>query len=274
MSRTVAYIPGTGNLDTVLRSLVNAHPNFVDITTPATSGTELAVRHDLGRIPKGCIVVKGDPDDHTSGGTVPVGTVLDFCAAAVPTGYLECDGSAVSRTTYADLFAAIGTTFGVGDGSTTFNLPDFRRRVAMGKGGTAVSGPANTLGANGGAETHTLATAEIPAHTHTVNDPGHGHDGDVYASGTTRSAIGGITGATKTTVTDVVNSKVTGITIANAGGGGAHNNVQPSLVVTKIIRYVAGNGTTVDLTSSTAWDDKNAYLKFMATGRALTLAFF
>ena len=86
---------------------------------------------------------------------------------------------AVSRATYSDLFAAIGTTYGAGDGSTTFNLPDLRGRVAAGRddmGGSAANRITNggsgivgtTLGAAGGAETHTLTTAQIPSHSHTI----------------------------------------------------------------------------------------------------------
>lgn len=69
-----------------------------------------------------------------------------------------CDGSAVSRTTYATLFTAIGTAYGTGDGSTTFNIPDLRGRIAVGKNAATFS----TLGATGGEETHTLTTPEIP----------------------------------------------------------------------------------------------------------------
>jgi microcystin-dependent protein len=64
----------------------------------------------------------------------PVGTITQYAGAAAPTGYLLCDGSAVSRSTYADLFAILSTTYGSGNGSTTFNLPDFRGRVQMGAG--------------------------------------------------------------------------------------------------------------------------------------------
>lgn len=88
---------------------------------------------------------------------------LPWSGSTAPAGWLLCDGSAVSRTTYADLFAEIGTTYGAGDGSTTFNLPNTAGRVMAGK---AAAGTFATLGAVGGEETHLLTSAEMPAHDH------------------------------------------------------------------------------------------------------------
>ena len=70
---------------------------------------------------------------------IPVGTALPFCSATLPAGWLECNGAAISRTTYPLLFSAIGTTWGAGDGSTTFTLPDFRHRVLAGSYDGSVS---------------------------------------------------------------------------------------------------------------------------------------
>ena len=101
------------------------------------------------------------------------GTIVPWSAASLPTGFLECAGAAVSRTTYADLFAIISTTYGVGDGSSTFNLPDLQDNVACGKSGTkalASTGGANTVASTGnvGGSTAnaTITTGQLAAHTH------------------------------------------------------------------------------------------------------------
>jgi microcystin-dependent protein len=94
--------------------------------------------------------------------------------SAAPNGFLFCDGSQISRNVYAALYAAIGTLYGPGDGSTTFNVPDLRGRTPIGAG----AGPSLTnraLGAVGGEESHTLVTAEMPYHNHTLTDDGHSH---------------------------------------------------------------------------------------------------
>lgn len=97
----------------------------------------------------------------------PVGS-YEFSSFALPTGTyrLFCDGSAVSRTTYADLFAAIGTTYGAGDASTTFNVPDFRGRFPMCADGT------HAIATTGGEATHVLVEAELPAHKHGLVNSG------------------------------------------------------------------------------------------------------
>lgn len=103
---------------------------------------------------------------------VPTGGILMYGAASAPTGFLLCNGALVARATYADLFAVIGTTFGAGDGSSTFALPDLRQRFPM---GVAASGTGNTLGGTGGAIDHTHTG---PSHTHVVSVPRAGW-GDV-----------------------------------------------------------------------------------------------
>lgn len=216
--------------------------------------------------------------------------MLSYGGNSAPSGWLLCYGQAVSRTAYAALFAVIGTTFGAGDGSTTFNLPDARGRVLAGKddmGGTAAgqltvtlsgtttagsavvtglsstasltagmvaiganipagrtiasidsatqvtlssgtsvtAGTASirfgvvdgvTLGASGGSHTQTLTTPQIPSHTHTLG-------------ATSASAVGAGAG-------NGIWNNGSGLSTASAGGGQAHANVQPTLVVNKIIK--------------------------------------
>jgi microcystin-dependent protein len=180
---------------------------------------------------------------------VPVGTTLPFAGATLPAGFLLCNGAAVSRTgDYAALFAAIGTAYGPGDDTTTFNVPDLRGRIAVGRddmGGVAARriGAASgfstmRLGAAAGEETHLLTIAETPTHTHALTDPGHGHSaditkGDFGSSGTCMVKNAGCNG----TYGVSVYSAPTGVTIASAGGGQRHNTVQPSLVTNYIIKY-------------------------------------
>jgi microcystin-dependent protein len=102
--------------------------------------------------------------------STPIGTVQMYGGAAAPTGWLLCTGSAVSRTTYANLFSVIGTTYGIGDNISTFNLPDFRGRMPLGAGtGTGLT--ARTLGEASGSETHVLTIAQMPSHSHSINAP-------------------------------------------------------------------------------------------------------
>ena len=115
-------------------------------------------------------------DLESQGNVVPTGTRFRYAGSSAPTGFLICDGSEVSRTTYADLFAAIGTAFGPGDGSTTFNLPDSRERVSIGVG-TGAGLTARSRGDEIGASSHTLTEAEMASHDHDLTDPGHSHDG-------------------------------------------------------------------------------------------------
>ena len=137
---------------------------------------------------------------------------------ALPTGWLECTGAAVSRTTYSALFGVIGDDFGVGDGSTTFNLPNLMGRVPIGAG--MGSGLTNrVMGTTGGFETHTLSTSEIPAHSHA------GSAGNFVTS----NAGGGAALAAGTGYQQTA-------TTANAGSGGSHNNMQPWACVRFLIK--------------------------------------
>jgi microcystin-dependent protein len=108
-------------------------------------------------------------DDNSAGGypLVPVGSLIAYAAATSPEGWLLCDGTAINRTTYANLFALIGTTYGSGNGTTTFNVPDMRSRMPIGAGaGTGLT--SRTLAATGGTESVVVASGNLPTHTHSI----------------------------------------------------------------------------------------------------------
>jgi microcystin-dependent protein len=135
-----------------------------------------------------------------------------------PEGWLLCDGTAVSRSTYGRLFSVIGTAYGPGDGSTTFGLPDLRGRIPAGLDGTQEE--FNSLGKKGGEKAHTLTMEEIPSHQHSV----YPHAGFL---GGGKEGAGGADPGTR------VHDSITG----PAGGGTAHNNLQPYQTIQFIIRY-------------------------------------
>ena len=177
----------------------------------------------------------------------PVGIISPYGGTAAPTLWLLCSGVAVSRTTYALLFAAIGTNFGVGDGTTTFNVPDLRGRAPFGKddmGGTAANRITNagsgivgtTLGATGGGQNVTILQANLPNTNLTVTDPTHTHSlGGTNVGLASGSSIisGGGGGLNTVTISIVANS--TGITVASGGSGTALASMNPALITNYII---------------------------------------
>ena len=189
-------------------------------------------------------------------GAVPIGVVNPFAGSTAPSGWLLCAGQAVSRSQYSGLFAVISTTYGAGDGSTTFAVPDLRGRVAAGKddmGGTAASrltstvlSASNTLGATGGTQTHTLTSGEsgVPAHGHPTvvgNDsPDHSH-GYTGPTGAVGVAGGGVLVSTLSgTSTGGASARHThSVTVNNntaANASSAHLNTQPTIVLNYIIK--------------------------------------
>jgi len=148
---------------------------------------------------------------------VPTGTILEFAGSNLPEGFLWADGSVVSRTTYANLFAAVGDRFGPGDGSTTFQLPDRRGRVAV--GADEEISIFESVGATGGEIYHTLTLAEMPVHDHNA----------LYGTGaggsSARYAPSSGTGGSNASI------------VENAGSGQAHQNMPPYLVENFIIKF-------------------------------------
>ena len=193
---------------------------------------------------------------------VPTGTIVQFAGSSSPGGWLFCDGSAVSRTTYSTLFGVVNTTYGAGNGTTTFNVPNFKGKIPVCYDNTQTE--FDVLGETGGEKKHTLTVAELPAHshtgttdadgshTHTINDPGHAHtqttvNDDFNNSGTNPPGFSADSAGSRTWSN--INSATTGITINangshthtfttnNTGSGTAFNVLQPYIVVQYIIKY-------------------------------------
>ena len=156
-------------------------------------------------------------------GAMPVGAIHLSARSSAPSGYLLCDGSAVNRTTYALLFAAIGTAFGTGNGTTTFNVPDCRGRAPIGVGTGSGLTP-RALSDNGGEEYHILNTSEIPSHQH-GNQSGFGN----FINTTSSASV-----ANGSDQTVPVSSSFNASTDF-AGSGGSHNNMQPFIALNYFI---------------------------------------
>lgn len=190
---------------------------------------------------------------------IPPGVIWALAGDTVPSGWVLCDHSAYSRTAYAELFAAIGTTWGAGDGATTFNVPP-AGLVWVGKDGSTEF---SVVGKTGGEKTHILSTGEMPAHTHvqdahnhsqnahghTITDLGHSHPETLTTassgSGGTDVQTTGGSGAKSATDSATTNISINNATATNnaatatnqsAGSGAAHNNLQPYGVVNFIIK--------------------------------------
>lgn len=156
---------------------------------------------------------------------VPTGGLLMWGTASAPTGYLNCDGSAVSRTTYSALYAVIGTSYGSGDGSSTFNLPDLRNKFPIGAGSTY---SANSTGGS--------ADAIVVSHTHTATDSGHTHSLTGNLSGGAATLAGGSGGNVYAGNTINTSSGSANITVASSGSSGTNANLPPYVGVYFIIK--------------------------------------
>lgn len=173
------------------------------------------------------------------GAAMPSGAVILWGGSTTPpSGFLLCNGAAVSRTTYAALFAAVGTIHGSGDGSTTFNLPNLEDRFVVGAGNTYAV--AATGGAASGTPTitvagHALTVNEMPAHAHNISDPGHHHPMNLVNN----SNVAPGSGAPGFIGTEVTSDALTGITISNNGGGATHTHTATATAVATLPPYYA-----------------------------------
>lgn len=201
---------------------------------------------------------------------MPIGTVILFSGATIPQNYLVCDGSAISRQTYSDLFEAIGTVYGAGDGVDTFNIPNLLNSVPLGSSGTYL------LGGTGGSEDVSLTTDSIPSHLHVIPQHGHGNDlviktpslahsittqpafnynrantgSRIYSSTDTtlKTGRGGATNMTRATNVAISDHAATACTMSggvtdcpafdteSTGSGDAHNNMMPYIALIYLIQ--------------------------------------
>jgi microcystin-dependent protein len=212
---------------------------FTMTSAPAT-GTKLLIDYQT--------VATSSGNASTVGGynpaylMLPIGSITDYIGTTAPENWLFCFGQAISRSSYSALFAICGTTYGSGDGSTTFNLPDLRGRVIAGKddmGGTSAnrltnqSGGLNgdTLGTSGGSETHTLTVAQLPS---TPPSKAPGTQGAVLKwDGTSAYGAQPGSGSYGSTAADTYQNYFNNTW---NGGGQAHNIVQPTFILNKILR--------------------------------------
>lgn len=218
----------------------------------------------------------------TSGGVaVPTGQVATFAGVSPPDGWLLCDGSAISRTIFANLFASIGTTWGSGDGTSTFNIPNLVGRFPY---GAEASGP-YSVGGQGGSNSTTLTTNQLPvhshplvgkAHTHTINDPGHlhtitdpGHDhaitdpthdhtitdpGHVHTVGSSAIPVAGTFAVQSATDTGDVTTDMatTGISVDKAATGVTVDSNVTLITVDSAVTDITINPATSNSTVGTA----------------------
>lgn len=201
--------------------------------------------YDDERIPTGGGMPTGD--------TFPIGAITSYAGNTAPTNWLICDGSAISRVTYADLFNAIGTTYGAGDGSTTFNLPNLKGKVPVGKDTT--QNEFDNLGEIGGEKTHTLTIDEMPSHK---------HNGifEYYSEREISNRIDGGGGGHNINYSSFdgsMDNSYSYLYTADAGGGQPHNNLQPYIVLNYIIKAFQSSGTVADVSNITNISDTDTY---------------
>ena len=210
-----------------ISSAANIQSDKVNLTSIAQSISNTGTLSNTGNVTitgtltvSSTLSVNGIENAH-----VPSGVIMAWTTDTAPTGWILCDGSAVSRTTYSDLFAVISTTYGAGDTTTTFNVPDLRGRFILGQddmGGSSANRvtdtDADTLGNADGTETKTLTTTELPAHTHTVDST------TVNNGGTAASLQNG---------NDAPNDS---LATSSAGSGAAYSQMNPFMTLNFIIK--------------------------------------
>ena len=193
--------------------------NSIDIGGATTSGISSSISSSSSSNLATEGAVKSYVDNQTSGIGIPAGSIMPFAGSSAPSGWLLCDGSAYSTSTYSTLYGVVGYTYG--SSGSYFRVPDLRNRGIMGKG---TDSRFNTLGEIGGASTHTLTVNEIPPHNHTFSSSTGNESGD----GSTRPVSGSKT-------SELHSGPSLGM--QNTGGGQAHNILDPYMALNYIIKY-------------------------------------
>lgn len=175
------------------------------------------------------------------GDTLPIGIIMEYPGSNIPSGWLLCDGQAVSRTLYSELFNLLGTTYGSGDGSTTFNVPNLKGKVAVGKDDNDTD--FDTLGETGGEKTHILSVNEMPSHSHTPTSGNFCTTGN----GTANNLVNSGSSYAQTSAT------------ANTGGGQPHNNLQPYIVQNFLIKAKQTTPTTSNIVNEYSTSTTDGY---------------
>lgn len=211
----------------LLRALVKSADNPFGTAAVRNVGTHpgaVVQLDEQGKVPAALLPGSDNGGGGGFAGGFAPGDLKLTAVATAPAGWLLCQGQSISRSTYADLYGAIGTRFG-GSGSS-FKVPDLRRRVPVGSGGTGTSILRSTLGSIGGSERHTLTVNEIANHTHIYwrSDP------DGARKGAQRRAVSAPWTNYWAEVAQVTRPG------RSAGGGGSHNNIQPSMVLNYLIK--------------------------------------
>ena len=271
----VLVITSSGSLTATRNVIAPASASKVYIINNSTTGGQsIQIKYSTGTavlVPNGqTLPVYGDGSNFYTAvtNTVPAGSIQMWATATAPSGYVLCNGVAISRTLYSTLFSVIGTTFGVGDGSTTFNVPNYQGVMPIGSNGTYA------LASTGGAASTTLGTTNLPSHTHTfsgtvsstgsgitssgnaaISDPGHNHASGWSAGGGgssayiraqntspevnvvfTSTAVTGITDSGHTHGFSVNSSGTASGTTDGTGSGTAFTNLPPYLGINFIIK--------------------------------------
>lgn len=209
------------NLSTPTDNKHAANKQYVD-TQVATKQNTLVSGTNIKTINNQSLLGSGDLDIISGGDTLPVGAIIPYSGSTIPTNFLLADGSAVSRTTYSELFEAIGTTYGAGNGSTTFNLPNLKGKVPVGRDSSDTS--FDVLGETGGEKTHQLTVNEMPSHA---------HDTPIHSGGS--QGLLGFMGLTNGSSSTTLSGGST-FGVKNTGGSQAHNNLQPYITQNYIIK--------------------------------------